>query len=112
MQSLRRASSSLQNLCSVQEWLGAKAFSSTPASYADELKLAFEAALPREQKRLKNIKTTMGTNDIHSVNVNMVIGGMRGITGMLYETSLLDADEGIRFRGHSIPDLQVLRLII
>lgn len=26
--------------------------------------------------------------------------------GMLWETSLLDADEGIRFRGHSIPDLQ------
>ena len=31
---------------------------------------------------------------------------MRGITGMLWETSLLDAEEGIRFRGHTIPDLQ------
>lgn len=36
----------------------------------------------------------------------MCIGGMRGIPGLLWETSLLDADEGIRFRGHSIPDLQ------
>lgn len=26
---------------------------------------------------------------------------------MLWETSLLDAEEGIRFRGHSIPELQV-----
>lgn len=25
---------------------------------------------------------------------------------MLWETSLLDADEGIRFRGYSIPELQ------
>jgi citrate synthase len=31
---------------------------------------------------------------------------MRGITGLVTETSLLDAHEGIRFRGHSIPDLQ------
>ena len=27
--------------------------------------------------------------------------------GMLWETSLLDPDEGIRFRGFSIPELQV-----
>ena len=34
------------------------------------------------------------------------IGGMRGIVGLLTETSLLDANEGIRFRGYSIPELQ------
>lgn len=27
---------------------------------------------------------------------------------MLWETSLLDAEEGIRFRGHSIPELQAI----
>ena len=31
---------------------------------------------------------------------------MRGITGLVTETSLLDAHEGIRFRGYSIPELQ------
>jgi citrate synthase len=31
---------------------------------------------------------------------------MRGITGLVTETSLLDANEGIRFRGYSIPELQ------
>lgn len=30
--------------------------------------------------------------------------GMRGITGIVSETSLLDENEGIRFRGYSIPD--------
>ena len=30
------------------------------------------------------------------------------LQGMLWETSLLDPDEGIRFRGFSIPELQVL----
>ena len=33
-------------------------------------------------------------------------GGMRGIKGLVTETSVLDPDEGIRFRGHSIPDCQ------
>lgn len=40
------------------------------------------------------------------VTVEQAIGGMRGIPGMLWETSLLDPEQGIRFRGHSIPELQ------
>lgn len=31
---------------------------------------------------------------------------MRGIKGMVWETSVLDPEEGIRFRGMSIPQLQ------
>jgi citrate synthase len=31
---------------------------------------------------------------------------MRGMTGLVSETSLLDAQEGIRFRGYSIPELR------
>ena len=34
------------------------------------------------------------------------IGGGRDVKCMYYETSLLDAQEGIRFRGYSIPELQ------
>lgn len=33
-------------------------------------------------------------------------GGMRGIKGLVCETSVLDPDEGIRFRGMSIPECQ------
>lgn len=33
-------------------------------------------------------------------------GGMRGIKGLVWETSVLDPDEGIRFRGMSIPECQ------
>jgi len=33
-------------------------------------------------------------------------GGMRGIKGLVWEPSVLDADEGIRFRGLSIPECQ------
>ena len=35
-------------------------------------------------------------------------GGMRGIKGLVWETSVLDAEEGIRFRGYSIPECQDL----
>ncbi len=35
-------------------------------------------------------------------------GGMRGIRGLVTETSLLDPEEGIRFRGYSIPECQDL----
>lgn len=31
---------------------------------------------------------------------------MKGITGLVTETSLLDSNEGIRFRGYSIPELR------
>jgi citrate synthase len=84
-----------------------RAFSRSAPVQFDELKAAFAECLPKEQKRLKAIKQEHASKDIHSVNVGMVLGGMRGITGLLYETSLLDADEGIRFRGYSIPELQV-----
>lgn len=33
-------------------------------------------------------------------------GGMRGIKALMTETSVLDPDEGIRFRGLSIPECQ------
>lgn len=36
------------------------------------------------------------------------IGAHALLQGLLWETSLLDAEEGIRFRGYSIPELQVL----
>lgn len=34
------------------------------------------------------------------------MGGMRGLPGMHYETSKLDAMEGIAYRGHSLWDVQ------
>jgi len=36
----------------------------------------------------------------------MMYGGMRGIKGLVTETSVLDPEEGIRFRGLSLPECQ------
>ena len=42
------------------------------------------------------------------MTVDMAYGGMRGIKAMVWETSVLDAEEGIRFRGKTIPECQEL----
>lgn len=47
-----------------------------------------------------------GDTIIDQVTIGQVFGGMRGIKSMLWETSLLDPNEGIRFRGYSIPELK------
>ena len=72
----------------------------------EDLKSLIETNIPSQILRLKEIKTKFGNEKIGDVTVNMVMGGMRGIVGMLYETSLLDANDGIRFRGLTIPELQ------
>ena len=55
---------------------------------------------------VKDIIKQHGDKKIGEVTLSQVYQGMRGITGLLTETSLLDAQEGIRFRGYSIPELQ------
>ena len=71
-----------------------------------DIKDSLAATIPGQQERLKKIKAAHGDKSLGEVTVNMAMGGMRGITGMLWETSLLDAEEGIRFRGFTIPELQ------
>ena len=44
----------------------------------------------------------------HLYNLFQMYGGMRGIKALVTETSVLDPEEGIRFRGYSIPECQKL----
>ncbi|GLC45072.1 hypothetical protein PLESTB_001465500 [Pleodorina starrii] len=76
------------------------------ADGVDTLKKTLSELIPEQQERLKALKKTHGAKSLGDVTVDMAIGGMRGIPGMLWETSLLDPEEGIRFRGLSIPELQ------
>src|SRR3954464_12433548 len=55
---------------------------------------------------IKSILKDNGNKVIGEVQLTQVYQGMRGITGLVSETSLLDAQEGIRFRGYSIPELR------
>src|ERR1700750_398946 len=55
---------------------------------------------------IKDILAKHGNDKIGEVVLSQIYQGMRGMTGLVTETSLLDAQEGIRFRGYSIPELQ------
>ncbi|MBC7722076.1 MAG: citrate (Si)-synthase, eukaryotic [Pedobacter sp.] len=55
---------------------------------------------------IKDILKEHGAKKIGEVTLAQAYQGMRGITGLVTETSLLDAQEGIRFRGYTIPELQ------
>lgn len=70
------------------------------------LKEKFKAKAEAAGLEIKEIIKTHGTKKVGEVTLAQVYQGMRGITGLVTETSLLDAQEGIRFRGYSIPELQ------
>src|ERR1700750_1414521 len=55
---------------------------------------------------IKDILAKHGNDKIGEVKLSQIYQGMRGMTGLVTETSLLDAQEGIRFRGYSIPELR------
>lgn len=70
------------------------------------LKDRFKAKADAANAEIKAILKEHGNKVIGEVTLSQIYQGMRGITGLVTETSLLDAQEGIRFRGYSIPELQ------
>jgi len=62
--------------------------------------------VPEKQKQLLALKKEHGSKVIGEVTIDQCIGGARGVKCMLWELSNLDANEGIRFRGLTIPDCQ------
>ncbi|MCJ1409667.1 hypothetical protein MMC19_003749 [Ptychographa xylographoides] len=76
------------------------------ASVAEpDLKSTLREAIPRKRELLKKVKSH-ASKVIGEVKVENTIGGMRGLKAMLWEGSVLDANEGIRFHGKSITDCQ------
>ena len=70
------------------------------------LKEAFAAKIPEWQAEIKDIKKMYGDKVLGTCTVEQAYGGMRSVKSMVYETSLLDPVEGIRFRGLTIPECQ------
>lgn len=72
----------------------------------DPLKKRFSEQSGALKNEIKEMTKNHGDLVVDKVTVSQVIGGMRGIKCMLWETSQLDPEEGIRFRGYSIPELR------
>ena len=81
--------------------VGARQSSSTT-----NLKDALANLIPEKQKEVVALRKEYGNKKVGEVTLDMIYGGMRGIKGLVTETSVLDPDEGIRFRGYSIPECQ------
>ncbi|QPG75615.1 hypothetical protein FOA43_002972 [Brettanomyces nanus] len=88
--------------------LATRAFSATRAysSGSTALKERFAELLPGWQSEVKDLKSKYGETVIGEVTLNQAYGGMRGIKGLVWEGSVLDPYEGIRFRGRTIPEIQ------
>jgi len=70
------------------------------------IKERFKSKADTVSAEIKELLKEHGNKKIGEVTLSQIYQGMRGITGLVSETSLLDAQEGIRFRGYSIPELQ------
>ncbi|KAJ7285911.1 citrate synthase-like protein [Mycena rebaudengoi] len=88
-------------LVSVPRSIASKRFASTKT-----LKETLQEVIPAKQEQLKRLKAEHAQTVVGDVKIENIIGGMRGLKAMLWEASVLDPNEGIRFHGHTIPDCQ------
>ncbi|HVB03803.1 MAG TPA: citrate (Si)-synthase, eukaryotic [Chitinophagaceae bacterium] len=70
------------------------------------IKDKFKAKTEELNLEIRDILKNHGEMKVDEVTISQIYQGMRGVTGLVTETSLLDANEGIRFRGFSIPELR------
>lgn len=74
----------------------------------DQLKARFAAKALPLAKEFKSFVKANGDMVVGEVSLRQLAGGIRGVKSLITETSQLDAYEGIRFRGYSIPELKKL----
>ena len=69
------------------------------------LKETLKSVIPEKRELLKKVKSH-ADKTIGEVKIENTLGGMRGLKAMVWEGSVLDANEGIRFHGKTIKDCQ------
>ena len=70
------------------------------SSLKEKLSGKIEGWRPRIRRLLKEY----GNTKVGEVTIAQAIGGVRGVKCLVTDISYLDPDEGIRFRGHTIPE--------
>lgn len=76
------------------------------SAVVEDLKSKILAKHNADAPKIAKLKKEFGDEKLSDATVEKAYGGMRDIIGLVYEPSLLDAQEGIRFRGLSIPECQ------
>lgn len=85
---------------------GVRSLSTTAVRAGTPLFDRVSELVPKEQARLRNLVEEYGDVIVDEVSVDQIVGGARGIKSMIWLGSNLDANEGIRFRGLTIPQVQ------
>jgi citrate synthase len=70
-----------------------------------KLKDKIEAQLPEWRERVRKLVKENGDVVIGDVTISQVYGGMRDVKSLVTDISYVDPDEGIRFRGYTIPEV-------
>ncbi len=68
------------------------------------LKEKIEAQLPDWRERVEKLVEEHGDVKVGDVTISQIYGGMRGVKALVTDISYVDPQEGIRFRGHTVPD--------
>jgi len=71
-----------------------------------QVKDSFKEAADKKAAEIKDLLANHGDMVLDQVKISQLYQGARGIPALITETSLLDANDGIRFRGFSIPQLR------
>jgi len=74
----------------------------------EKLKQKFFEKSQTLRTEVKQWSKEKGDVQLDAVSLRQLLGGARGVKMMLWEPSVLDPVEGIRFRGYSIPQLREL----
>lgn len=69
------------------------------------LKEKLAAQLPEWRDRVRTLVKDHGDVKVGEVTIEQVYGGMRGVRSLVTDISFVDPNEGIRFRGYTIPEI-------
>ena len=70
------------------------------------IKYRFFQKASKCSQEFQKLKNEYSDKVIAQVTLGQVLTGMKGIPLLVTDTSKLDPEEGIRFKGYSIPELQ------
>lgn len=69
------------------------------------LKQKVSEKIPQMRERVSKLVKEHGSEVVDQVTVRQIYGGMRGVKSLVTDISYVDPNEGIRFRGYTIPEL-------
>jgi len=70
-----------------------------------ELKNILYNKIQEHRPRVTNLLKNYGDVKVADVTVSQILGGMRGIKSLVTDISYLDPNEGIRYRGYTLPEV-------